>query len=112
MRRILKIASVYLGFTGLAAAQLLVYSFPIYPKTLAGWALFFILALPVTIAMELACELIWRNKLAKWVDARSEGISTSPLRIMYLLLAMFLLFAVILGIGVFFNHNLLSISRH
>ena len=82
---------------------MLIFAFPHYPKTLVGWAAFFLLALPVTLVGEVVGEGLWRNRVAQVVERRTEGKSFSWLRIAYGFVTMLALFAVVLGLALFFG---------
>ena len=82
---------------------MLIVAFPHHPRTLVGWAAFFLLALPVTLFGEAVGEGLWRNRVAQAVEQRAEGQSFSWLRIAYGFVAMLLLFAVVWGLALFFG---------
>ena len=103
MLRLLKFLGLYVALTFAASFGMLVFAFPHYPKTLVGWAAFFLLALPITLVGEAVEERLWRNRVAQAIERRTEGQSFSWLRIAYGFLIMLALFAVVWGLALFFN---------
>ncbi len=98
MERLLTFVILYLTLSTVAALVLLAEIFPHYPKTLAGWALLFALALPLTLAGELIGEFFWRNRIAQVIAARSSSSSLSLLRLGYAFAIMLLFFALAMWI--------------
>jgi len=98
MERLLTFVALYLLLSAIAVAVLLAGAFPSYPKTVAGWALLFALALPLTLVGEFVGEFFWRNRIASAIVARSSGSSLSLLRISYAFVVMLLFFVVAFGI--------------
>ena len=104
--RITRFLGWYCTFTAIAAAGMLVYSFPNYPKTLLGWALFLSLALPITLIGELIGNGLWRNHLLRRIDEGTGKGSSSFLRIVYGVLAMLLVFATAWGLALFLGRGI------
>src|SRR5712692_6746101 len=50
MERLLTFVVLYLAVSTVAVLALVVGVFPYHPKTITGWALLFVLALPLTLA--------------------------------------------------------------
>ena len=98
MERLLTFVVLYLTLSTAAVLALLGGVFPNHPKTVTGWALLFVLALPLTLAGELVGEFLWRNRIAHAIAARSSGSSLSFLRLGYAFAVMFLFFVLALGV--------------
>jgi hypothetical protein len=81
-----------------AAGLLLLDLWPWHPTSWRAWLLFFVIALPVTIAGEWLAEAVLNNPLSKSVDRATTGRSFSWYRIGYLLgLALLVLGPLFLG---------------
>ena len=101
--RITRLLGWYCTFTSIAAAGMLVYSYPDYPKTLFGWALFLGLALPITLIGELIGNGLWTNHLLRRIDEGAGKGSSSFLRIVYGVFALLLVFAAAWGLALLFG---------
>ncbi|GEM_PF-4557860 len=93
-QRVLKFVGLYLAASIFAAAGMLFYAAPYHPKSLSGWTLFFLLALPITFAGEAIGEAVWRNRIAKKIESGTAGRPISGRRMGYVFVAMLLLFAI------------------
>ena len=98
MERLLTFVVLYLAVSTVAVLALLVGVFPYHPKTITGWALLFVLALPLTLAGELVGEFFWGNRITQAIAARSSGSSLSLLRLGYAFAVMLLFFVLALGV--------------
>jgi hypothetical protein len=76
---------VYLILSALLTAALLLGMFPKYPETLIDWMLLFLLAIPIVLVGELLGEFLFRNRLTKAVEHRTQATPFSWLRILYVL---------------------------
>ena len=101
--RITRLLGWYCTFIAIAAAGMLVYSYPDYPKTLFGWALFLGLALPITLIGELIGNGLWTNHLLRRIDEGTGKGSSSFLRIVYGVFALLLVFAAAWGLALLFG---------
>jgi hypothetical protein len=106
MKRLLKFAVTYL-FSSLATALLwllwLLYIHPNFPRTVTGWGLLFLLALPAMLLGELIGEFAWKNPFARAISAQTSKRSLSGLRILYGLLVMLVVFGAALGISYYLS---------
>jgi hypothetical protein len=98
--RIIRLLGWYCTFTAIAAAGMLVYSFPNYPKTLFGWALFLALALPIILIGEVIGSGLWKNHLLRRIDERTDKGLSSFLRIVYGVFSLLLVFAAAWGVAI------------
>jgi hypothetical protein len=87
----------------MAAVALLIYCFPSYPKSLLGWILLFIFALPITVAGEWMGGLITENRLAQKIENETTSEPVSIVRMIYLLFALLLAFAIYFGCAHYVN---------
>ena len=101
MTRLAKIMGLYIGLSVIAAMGVLIGVFPKHPTTLNGWLVLLVLALPLTIVGELVGEVIWRNRLAHAIESNTKGQSLSGLRMLYVLVAMLLVFGLVFVVGHF-----------
>ncbi len=103
IRRIFKFVVLYLGLSLLATLVLLLYSFPNYPKSLEGWTWLFLLALPISLVVELFGVAIWRNPVANSIETRTAERRFSWLRVCYGLIVMLLFFGLSWGMSAYFG---------
>jgi hypothetical protein len=83
MKRVLIIAGSYLAFSVVAAICLLIMAFPDHPTTPTGWTLLLLLSIPILIVGELFGKVIWRNRVARYIDEKTAGTALSGARMMY-----------------------------
>ncbi|HET7831538.1 MAG TPA: hypothetical protein VFK88_01095 [Gallionella sp.] len=103
MKRVLKFLGWYIAASFAAALAMLLFAFPDYPRTITGWLVFFLLALPVTLVGEATGNMLWRNRVALAVEEHSAGQSLSWLRIAYGFVVMLLLFVTVWGLAIYFE---------
>lgn len=83
--------SLVLGLIGLAAA------YPEIPSTPLAWIALFALAVPVWLAAEFCGHLLWKNRVARFVDEATKTQSFSLVRIAYGVLAILLAIGLVAG---------------
>lgn len=69
----------------MAAVLWLVFAFPWHPKSPLGWALLFLLALPMTLAGEFVGDKLLNSRPGRYVEKKTKHKSFSCLRIVYVL---------------------------
>jgi uncharacterized membrane protein YqgA involved in biofilm formation len=92
--RIIKFIGIYLSFSFIAAIGLLILSFPDIPESPKQWLILFVVALPVTIVGEFIGIGIQKNPLGSHIQNKTKNKEFSWLRIIYALIAMFVVFLV------------------
>jgi hypothetical protein len=103
LQRVIKFLGLYVAISIFAAVVLLIYVFSHYPKSIVGWVLFFVLALPIAIIGEAIGEAIWRNPVARKLERLTSDRSLSWLRICYGFIAILLLSGLVWAIIVIFG---------
>jgi hypothetical protein len=87
MRKIMPLLGAWVIVSLVAAAMLLLWSWPWRPHSALGWGLLFLGALPLTLLGEyLGDRIILRTPLAERLDALGSGALASTLRIIYALI--------------------------
>ncbi|MGV3740889.1 MAG: hypothetical protein ACO1NO_01105 [Burkholderiaceae bacterium] len=94
MRKMLPILLWYVALSVAAALCLALVAYPYLPSTAVGWFVFFALALPVTLAGEALGHLFFNNRPAHALQSHTNRQSFSVLRVVYLLIAMLVIFGV------------------
>jgi hypothetical protein len=95
MRAAIKFIGLYIGLSVFLGLTWAVFSYPDLPSTGTQWLMVFLLALPLQLAGEFLGELLWNNKLSRFVDRKTAAASLSFVRILYGVLLMLLL----IGLG-------------
>jgi len=93
IRSILRYIAAYLIVCLLAAAALLVDTWPHYPRSLRAWALLLVIALPVTVLGDWLTDSALSGSFSLASEARTRGSRIAWLRIGYYL-ALYVLFAI------------------
>jgi hypothetical protein len=83
--------SFVLGLIGLASA------YPDIPTTPLAWIALFAFAVPVWLAAEFCGHLLWKNRLARFVDDATQTQSFSLARIAYGVLTILLVIGLVAG---------------
>lgn len=83
--------SFVLGLMGLAAA------WPDIPSTPLAWLALSALAVPVWLAAEFCGHLLWKNRVARFVDEATKTQSFSLVRIAYGVLSILLAIGLVAG---------------
>jgi hypothetical protein len=63
----------------------LLYAVPFWPRTRLGWVLFVLFGPGLLLGGEMLGEVIDREPLGRWVNARTAGRRFSTTRVLYLL---------------------------
>jgi hypothetical protein len=103
MNRLPRIATAYVVLSLVLGGLALLQGFPQRPTTWLGWASLFALVLPVTVAGEFVGELLFRNRMSRAVEQRTQQRSFSWLRIAYVLFLFLPLFAGITALGMWLS---------
>ena len=103
MNRLLRIATAYLVLSLVLGGLALLQGFPQRPNTWLGWGALFALVLPVTVAGEYVCQLLFRNRLSQVVEQRTQQRGFSWLRIAYVLLLFLPLFVGVTVLGIWLS---------
>jgi hypothetical protein len=90
---VLRFIAVYLLVSLLAAAALLVDTWPHYSRSWADWVLLLVIAFPVTVLGDWLTDRALSTSLSLAVEARTKGSRLSWARIGYYL-ALYVLFAI------------------
>ena len=73
MREVLRAVGIYLLASVICAGFALLVAIPYHPRTMWGWLLLFLLALPLWLIGEWLGRLIFTNKLAHAIDSQSDN---------------------------------------
>ena len=107
MKNFLKLIAFYLVISACATFGLILL-FGSAPKTIVGWGLLFLFALPITVFGEKIGEIIFRKEID------SENRKLSPKRMLYLFIVFGLIFFVVILISTKLESSALGsfISKH
>ncbi len=94
MNKFLKFIINYLICSIIGAIVLMIYAFPIWPKTLLGCASLLILGLPIILIAESMGGFLTSERISRKVDSKGENKRFSFKRIAYLLISLGIIFII------------------
>jgi hypothetical protein len=94
---VLRVAALIIGGIGLSGLYVLVYFYPAFPKSIAGWLAVFFLAFPFLAALEWVGGVVFGPKSLANLPSPIR-ISAGVLMLLALLAATLPLYAVISGL--------------
>ena len=97
MRNILRFIAYYLASSAIATLCWLILSYPDLPSSPGQWALLFAIALPIQVAAEFIGRIFTENKVARYVERKTEAQPLSLLRITFFLIVSLLFIAIMSG---------------
>ena len=97
-RRVFELVGMTSVLAIIAAAGLLFSLYPWHPKTVWGWLLFVVLALPVTAAGEWIGNAVLGNRFARRIGRNTPHGRISWARVGYGVLALILMMTAITGV--------------
>jgi hypothetical protein len=93
--RALRFLGFYLVLSLVIAPLLLLQLLPWYPRSVRGWLILFVVAVPVVLLGELVGDFLLKNRISAAVDRSTRATSLSWLRIGYVLGVLILCFAAV-----------------
>jgi len=81
MRTAIKLIGIYIGLSLVIGLIWAVASYPHMPSTSAEWLWVLVLALPLQLAGEFLGELLWQNRVTRFVQQRTAAKPFSVVRI-------------------------------
>lgn len=97
--KIMKFIALYLICSLIGAGALIIYSFPMYPKTLAGWVSLLVLGLPIILMGEGIGGLITSNRISRSIEPETTDKKFSIKRMVYLFISFAIIFLIVILVG-------------
>ena len=90
MNRIWRVCGIYLVLTAISVPVQLLYAFTYhsFPQSGLGWACFILLAAPIALVCDYIFGTYWSNRWTRPIDLIAERISSSPWRLVLIIVAL------------------------